>query len=383
MLSFLSVALLIYGAMHIYALAKLWQVLPHSLQLGMALALFGLVMTISPLILWQMAKHNWHSAAMVTSWVTYLWMGFLFLFCSIVLVFDAGGLLATMLGFKWHMTESMMLSTVGLLAISLLGYGFVEARQIHVEEIKITTPKLSQAIGRVTIAQLSDLHLGMMLGDEFLERVTALLRKIHPDIIVSTGDMIDGQGDDLDAMARRFLTLQPPKGAFAIVGNHEYYAGLDNSLRFLRSAGFSVLRGEPVTAGGITLAGVDDPGAVATGHEAAGGKALASASYGNFIVLLKHQPVVDRDARFDLQLSGHVHGGQIFPFGMLTRLTYGVRTGLTQLADGRLLYVSRGAGTWGPPIRIFARPEITLITIESENKQSLVTQLPAGRQGGQ
>ncbi len=97
-------------------------------------------------------------------------------------------------------------------------------------------------------------------------------------------------------------------------------------------------------------------------------KALASVTKGDFIVLLKHQPVVDRETPFDLQLSGHIHGGQIFPFGIFTRLAYGVRTGLTQLADGRRLYVSRGAGTWGPPIRLFSAPEITLITIESENK---------------
>lgn len=83
----------------------------------------------------------------------------------------------------------------------------------------------------------------------------------------------------------------------------------------------------------------------------------------DFIVLLKHPPVVDNDVPFDLQLSGHIHGGQIFPFIYLTRLAYGVHTGLTILADGRRLYVSSGTGTWGPPIRLFAPPEITLITI--------------------
>lgn len=370
MLAFLSVAFLIYGVMHIYALSKVWLAFPHSLGLELVLVFLGLVMTISPLILWYVAKQNWHSAAVITSWGIYTWMGFLFLFCSIALAFDFGHALAALLGFKWPLNESMAFITVGLLALAMLGYGFVEARQIRVEEIKITTPKLSPAIGRVTIAQISDLHLGMMLGDEFLERVIARLREIQPDIIVATGDIVDGQGDDLNKLAKHFLTFRPPKGAFAIVGNHEYYAGLENSLRFLRSAGFTVLRGESAAAGGIILAGIDDPSAGTLGQEARMDtqKALASASKNDFIVLLKHQPVVDRDALFDLQLSGHIHGGQIFPFGLLTRLNFGVRTGLTQLADGRRLYVSRGAGTWGPPIRIFAEPEITVITIESENK---------------
>ena len=96
---------------------------------------------------------------------------------------------------------------------------------------------------------------------------------------------------------------------------------------------------------------------------------LALANQGDFVVLLKHQPVADKAIPFDLQLSGHIHGGQIFPFGLLTRLVYGVNTGLTRLAEGRLLYVSRGTGTWGPPIRLFAEPEITLITIKSDKNK--------------
>ncbi|MGC2049376.1 MAG: metallophosphoesterase [Gallionella sp.] len=365
MLTFLTVALSIYGGMHLYALGKVWLAFPHTSTLTLALVLWGIVMTIAPLLLWQMAKLNWHGMNVVASWVVYIWMGFLILFCSIALVFDLGQALATLLGYKWPLNASVTLLTVGLLAFAMLGYGFIEAGRIHVEEIKITTPKL--ASGRVIIAQISDLHLGVMLGDEFLDRVIARLRDMQPDIVVATGDIVDGQGDDLNELARHFLTIKPPKGAYAIIGNHEYFAGLEDSLRFLRRAGFTVLRGESAAAGGIILVGVDDPIAVARGQEARVDtkKALASVTKGDFIVLLKHQPVVDKETPFDLQLSGHIHGGQIFPFGLLTRFIYGVSTGLTQLADGRLLYVSRGAGTWGPPIRLFAAPEITLITIES------------------
>jgi uncharacterized protein len=368
MLAFLSMALLIYGAMHLYALGKVWLAFRHSLALTLALALWGLVMTLSPLILWQMTRQNWHGPAFIASWVIYLWMGFLFLFCCIALMFDLGHALATLFDLRWRMDEPMSFVTAGLLAAALLGYGFVEARKIDIEEIRIATPKL--ASGQVTIAQISDLHLGVMQGDELLERVIARLREIRPDIVVATGDIVDGQGDDLDQLARRFLAIRPPKGAYAVIGNHEYFAGLENSLRFLRSAGFTVLRGESAATGGIILAGVDDPSAGAQRKDAsmATRAALASARENAYIVLLKHQPVVDRDIPFDLQLSGHIHGGQIFPFGLLTRLVYGVSTGLTRLSDGRLLYVSRGAGTWGPPIRLFAAPEITLIRIESENK---------------
>jgi uncharacterized protein len=368
MLSFMSIALLIYGSMHLYAFGKVWMAFPHSFGLALTLTLAGIVLTFSPLLVWYMERQNWHGATVVTAWTSYTWMGFLFLFFCIGLALDLGHALASLLSFNWPLSDAMAFRTMGLLALAALGYGLIEARQIQIEEISITTPKL--ASGRVTIAQISDLHLGMMMGDEFLERVIAKLREIKPDIVVATGDIVDGQGDNLDALARRFQSYTPPLGAYAVIGNHEHYAGLKNSLRFLHSAGFTVLRGESAKAGGIILVGVDDPSVQTPDQQARldTRKALASVTANDFIVLLKHQPVVDSGTPFDLQLSGHIHGGQIFPFVYLTRLVYGVHTGLTKLADGRLLYVNRGAGTWGPPIRLFAPPEITLITIASTNK---------------
>lgn len=368
MLTFLSVALLIYGSMHLYALGKVWMAFPHSYGLALALVVAGTALTFSPLLVHFLERQGWHRATVATAWVSYIWMGYLLLFLCIGLLFDLGQVLATLLNFRWPLSETLAFRSVGLLALAALGYGFVEARQMRVEEINITTPKL--ASGRVTIAQISDLHLGIMTGDRLLNQVIARLREIKPDIVVATGDIVDGEGDDLDALARHFQGYTPPFGAYAVTGNHEYYAGLENSLRFLRNAGFTVLRGESAKTGGIVLVGIDDTTATSSGQQARSdaSKALASVGASDFIVLLKHQPVVDGAIPFDLQLSGHIHGGQIFPFVYLTRLTYGVPTGLTELADGRRLYVSRGAGTWGPPIRLLAPPEITLITIASNNK---------------
>lgn len=368
MLSFLSVALSIYAAMHIYALNKVWLGLPHSVWLIVALALFGLVMTLSPIILWLISRQDWHEASFLFSWIIYLWMGFLFIFCSTALTIDLIHILATLTGIRWPLNATMSLFYTGLLSLLLLGSGLISAKQIQLEEISISTPKLPLAIGKVSIAQISDLHLSVMLGDEFLQGVIAKLHEIKPDIIVATGDIVDGQGDDFNALAKSFRVLQPPAGLFAVTGNHEYFAGLQNSLQFLRNAGFTVLRGEATATGGIILAGVDDASAgTALKQETkiSAKEALAALGKDGFIVLLKHQPVVDLETPFDLQLSGHIHGGQIFPFGLVPWLTYGVHTGLTRLADGRLLYVSRGTGTWGPPVRLLVAPEITLITIVS------------------
>lgn len=409
MLTFLSVALLLYGAMHLYAFGKVWMAFPHSHGLAPALILAGIVLTASPLLVHFLERQSWDRLSVATAWISYTWMGYLFLFLCIGLLFDFGHALASLMNLDWPLSAAAWLRAVSLSALAALCYGFVEARQIRVEEVTIATPKL--ASGKVTIAQISDLHLGIMRGNELLDGVMEKLRELKPDIVVATGDIIEGDGDDLDALARRFRTYAPPLGAYAVTGNHEYFAGLENSLRFLHDAGFTVLRGKAARAGGIVLAGVDDSTAANRGQQARldAGKAIAPFSANDFIILLKHQPLVEQDVtgcidersrqvghkapgtgpgqslhntaieprnrvsgcpEFDLQLSGHIHGGQIFPFVYLTRLTYGVRTGLTGLAGGRKLYVSRGAGTWGPPIRLFAPPEIALITIRSANERS-------------
>ncbi|HEY6094862.1 MAG TPA: metallophosphoesterase [Gallionellaceae bacterium] len=369
MLTFLSVALLIYGSMHLYVLGKLWLGLPHSSALAVGLVVAGIVLTLSPFLVWYLERQNWHRVTVAGAWISYTWMGYLFLFFCIGILFDLSHFLTALLHFKWPLSATNEIRSVALLAAALLGYGLVEAHQIRVERITITTPRL--ASGQLTIAQLSDLHLGIMQGDYFLDRIVGQLQELKPDIVVATGDIVDGQGDNLAELARHFRGYTPPFGAYAVTGNHEYFAGLENSLRFLHDAGFTVLRGDAVKAGGIVLAGVDDHTTAATGQPARTDirKALAGMGADDFIVLLKHQPVLDDGARFDLQLSGHIHGGQIFPFVYLTRLTYHVHTGLTELADGRKLYVSRGAGTWGPPIRLFAAPEIALITIKGMPKR--------------
>lgn len=345
MLIFFSTALLIYGTMHLYAFGKLCAALPNLSR--PALALIMVALTFSPVL----ARYS-----SLPAWAAYLWMGYLFLFVCIGLVLDLASALGRLAGLK--LLQPFALTP--LLALIAMSYGLLEARQIRIERVDIRTPKL--ASGKVTIAQISDMHLGVLMRDEFIDRVSEKLREIKPDIIVATGDILDGHGDGLDALALHLKSSTAALGSYAIIGNHEQYTGLEKSLNFFRTAGYTVLRGTSVSIGGITLSGIDDPGR----REIPKTVALPVATK-EYTVLLKHQPVIDSAMPFDLQLSGHIHGGQIFPFVYLTRLVYSVHTGLTQLPDNRLLYVSRGTGTWGPPMRLFAPPEITLFTITSSN----------------
>lgn len=368
MLSFLSVAVLVYASMHLYALGKAWKAFPHSRVLAVALVAAGIVLTLSPILVSLLEAQGWRGATVAAAWVSYTWMGFLVLFLCIGLLFDVCHALAALLKLRWPLSDASGFRAVALLSLALLGYGFMEAHQLSVEKIDITTPKLTS--GRVTIAQISDLHLGTMAGEQFLDRIVAKLQEIQPDILVATGDIVEGHGGDLNALAPRFRSYVPPRGAYAVIGNHENHGGAENALRFLHSAGFTVLRGESARTGGIVLVGIDDSRGLASAQLAHPDmrRLLGSLTANDFVVLLKHQPVVDDAIPFDLQLSGHIHGGQIFPLVLVTKLIYGVHAGLTRLGDGKLLYVSRGAGTWGPPIRVFAPPEITLVSISSANK---------------
>lgn len=368
MLIFLFVALSIYGAMHFYAFHKVWKAFPQSKALLVSLVAAGIVLCVSPVFVRYLENQDWHAAATVTAWVAYTWMGYLLLFFFVGVAFDLCRGIAALLKIRRIPSGVIVFRIVAIVSLAMLGYGFVEARDIQVERVTITTPKL--ASGRITIAQISDLHLGVTIKDRFLDRVMAKVAELRPDIVVGTGDIVDGQGDELNSLAARFHVYRAPLGTYAVTGNHEYIVGLDHSLRFLRNAGFTLLRAESARTGGIVLAGVDDSSRMSPGQDARTDvrQALAAATDRDFIVLLKHKPVVDDGLPFDLQLSGHTHGGQIFPLALPTRLINGVPTGMTRLDLGRQLYVSRGVGTWGPPIRLFSPPEITLFTIESSNK---------------
>jgi hypothetical protein len=296
-------------------------------------------------------------------------MGLLFLAFCLFAVMATGHLLALLI--KQLLPSLPLLtphrpagSALVLLAVLAAGfYGFFEATNLRVEKVVLSTDRLPAAGRPLRLVQISDLHLGLIHREEALAPIISRLQQLQPDLLVVTGDMVDAQIDHLEGLSLLWQRIQPPLGKFAVTGNHEYYAGLDQSLAFLRRSGFRLLRGEAVTVGErITLAGVDDPTGRAEQDEAA---LLAKQPRRRFTVLLKHRPRVNPKAAglFDLQLSGHAHRGQIFPFNLLTGLEYPLQDGLYDLPGNGRLYTSRGTGTWGPPMRVLSPPELTLFEI--------------------
>jgi predicted MPP superfamily phosphohydrolase len=210
-----------------------------------------------------------------------------------------------------------------------------------------------------------------MSDERHIRRIVDEINSLAPDVIVSTGDLVDMQMDHLQGLVEQIERLQARWGKFAVYGNHEFLAGIDAARDVTERAGFILLSGGGVTVNdAVNIAGVDDP-AVKRSMQQPGideAELLKQFNNGLFTVLLKHQPVMESASirRFDLQLSGHVHGGQIFPFGLLTRAFYRIPVGLSPAGDAGWIYVSRGAGTWGPPMRVLAPPEITLIDLRPE-----------------
>jgi predicted MPP superfamily phosphohydrolase len=372
---FLLVFFLIYGGVHLYLFLGAKASLALGTRTGIFVALFMIIMVLAPVIVHLSEKNGLQSLAHFFSWTGYIWMGFAFLLFCLSLAFDCYRILAHLGAHIFSFDPSSVIPparhafiTLLSLAAALALYGSFEALDIRAEMIAIRTAKIPEAIGRLRIVQISDLHLGLIVREKRLGRILKEVRAAAPDMLVSTGDLVDGETNNLSGLADLLREITPAYGKFAVTGNHEFYAGLTQSLAFTRRAGFTVLRGENADVGGfMTVAGVDDPTGRIYRSRAGTPEAelLEGCPGGRFTLLLKHQPVVLKASPplFDLQLSGHTHKGQIFPFTLLTRLVFTFNSGRYQLADGATLYVSRGSGTWGPPMRLMAPPEITIIDL--------------------
>jgi uncharacterized protein len=364
---------LLYGAVQFYCANKAirgmgFTGLGRWLSYGWALA-----MTAGPFLVWHLERcAQCQLAAVVVAWMVYGWMGFAFLFFCAGLVLDLYSSLAR-LGHIPRPEASTAFIFLVLLTSGVWVMGFHDVWEPRVEHVRVESSEIPAKADGLRIVQISDVHLGLLIGRQRLATIMTQVADLNPDILVSTGDLVDAQAHHLDGLSSLFADYKPRLGKYAITGNHESYVGLDHALAFHERAGFKLLRGDSVDVAGIILAGVDDPalyGPHWSGRPTAAPPEVEEAALldrfdpARFVILLKHQPRVEPKARFDLQLSGHTHAGQIYPFRYLVCLVHPMLEGMHVLNNGARVYVSRGAGTWGPPIRVFAPPEITLIELK-------------------
>ncbi len=370
---FLFVFFLLYGGMHIYAFLKAKAALSFSPGVAVSLAILMVVMFGAPFLVRMFERSDMESPARIVAYVGYTWLGVLFLFSSYSFIFDIYRLLVASGRLLAHKDISFLTLPVRpafflSLAFSLLTslFGYFEARDIRTEHVEIKTDKIPREAGRLRIVQISDIHLGLIVREERLKNILGIVKKADPDIFVATGDLVDGQVIKINGLSELLREISPRYGKFAITGNHEFYAGIEQAISFIRDSGFTLLRGESVS-GVINIVGVDDPTGERLGlsRKASEKDLLSGLPKDKFTLFLKHRPLIDPGAvgLFDLQLSGHIHKGQIFPFTILTWLYYPVLSGFVNVGESSYLYVSRGAGTWGPPIRFLAPPEVAVIDL--------------------
>ena len=308
------------------------------------------------------------------------WLGLMFMLVVLVAAGDLVRLLmAASRGIRGALppdADRRALFGRGLAAVAAVGavaggvFGIKEAMSsVRVRPIDVSLKRLPKSMDGLTIVQISDVHVGTTIGRQFIEDIVASANALHPDVIVITGDLVDGSVSDLRDAVAPLADLRAALGVFFVTGNHEYYSGVDDWMTELPRLGIRVLRNERVELRKgddvIDLAGVDDYNARGGGHGPDLRRALEGRDRSRELVLLAHQPraiVEAAEHGVGLQLSGHTHGGQIFPWNFAVRLQQPYIAGLHRHGDAQI-FVSRGTGYWGPPMRVGAPAEVTQITL--------------------
>lgn len=377
---FFAVITLVVGGTHYY----LWSRLIRAPELGPvwqrrgAFAFAGLALLIP---FGFMARSILpRPVASVVSWASYGWLGVTVLFLFLLL----GSELVRLVIRGYNAVSSapddpdrrlaISRGIAGVVAFVGLGAAVTGTAsalgQVALRNVKVPLRRLSPSFSGFRIAQLTDVHIGPTLGKDWLREVVASTNAANPDLIVITGDLVDGSVAALRDDTAPLADLKAKHGVFFVTGNHDHYSGADEWTAELERLGIRVLRNERVAIGGedgFDLAGVDDWSSKRSGngHGPDLERALAGRDPSRELVLLAHQPKQIHEAAakgVGLQLSGHTHGGQIFPWNFFVRLDQPYVSGLDRHLD-TMIYVSCGTGFWGPPMRVGAPSEIALVEL--------------------
>lgn len=377
---------------HAYFWARLFRDTSGSRGVRVAGAITLLVLASSVFLARWLARSRSREEVAELELVAFVWLGAcLFLFCSLAAI-DLYRLISWARVRRARETEPpkapfdperrrvLARSAAAVAGVTTTGLSGISLRsglgEVEVVEVPVRLARLPRALDGLTIVQLTDVHVGMAtINSGFVERIVEQVNALRADAVVITGDLVDGGVHALAPHVGPLAKLRSRWGTYFVTGNHEYYSGPDLWAAHLERLGITVLRNRRTVLGdsgpgGVTidLAGVEDP----SGAKWGGGpgpdlaQALAGRDPDRSLILLAHQPkqIVEASAHgVELQLSGHTHGGQLFPWGGLVRLTQPYLSGLHTHREGAQIYVSRGTGYWGPPMRLLAPAEITKIVL--------------------
>ena len=371
-LVFVAIALALVGGMHYYLWARLVRdpQLPETWARVLTVTIVALGVAM-PATLFA-ARLLPGSVARPAIWVSFIWMGVGFLLVAFFGLADLARLLAFVVARYRGPAEPdperrivlarTVAAGVSAVVAGLSAIGIRSALSgIQIKQLDVKLRGLPQQLAGFRLVQISDVHVGPLLRKDWVAHIVEQIRQLAPDLVAITGDLVDGRVHELREHVAPLAKIEARRGVYFVTGNHEYYSGVEEWYAHLPSLGVRPLRNERVeVAPGLELAGIEDP---------TGAPDLAAALHGRdpegALVLLAHQPRQFAEAAkrgVPLTLSGHTHGGQIWPFSWLVALAQPYLAGLHRRGESQL-YVSRGTGFWGPPMRVFAPAEITLLRL--------------------
>lgn len=317
---------------------------------------------------YMLARYN----PSVSNWLFFLLslpIGVVFLIFCTAVIYDISRILADKIPMddrrRSFFKRSLDLSSLAF-AGALSGKAIYEARHIEIENVDI---KLQGLKNNYKVVQLSDIHIGGLIDEKFMADLVERVNNLNPDIVVITGDLVDIKLEYAKPALNELKGLKSTYGTYFIVGNHEYFHGIGDIINSVNALGIKVLENENIYIGekgkGFNLAGVYDVMGNRTGHYKPDLQKALKNKADSPTVLLAHQPrfMNEIESEVDLVLSGHTHGGQLYPFRVFVKLVQPYLAGLYRHNDKVQVYVNKGTGFWGPPMRLGASAEITNITL--------------------
>jgi predicted MPP superfamily phosphohydrolase len=367
-LVFFSIVLGIWLVFHLYVGWRLWALPVFASPKGHRILLLGLaVLYVSYPLGRMLYHHGWPRLGTALEYGGGIWMGTLVVLLPMLGIVDLVTLFGLVLK-PWVVPLRTAAIGVGL-ALAVVAWigGYVRPRTV---ELEVELPDLPASADGLVVAHLTDLHLGALIGEKRLRSVIDQIDGMNPDLIVVTGDLVDGDAGTVETMVPALKTLTAPLGVYSILGNHEIYAGPERCRKLMRDAGYVVLDNAAAeVTPGLWVAGVPDSGRGpgTDGLDGALEAAFAEVGEGGAVIFLQHSPGNEEAtaaAGAGLMLNGHTHGGQIWPFHYMVLRAYPHIAGVREV-NGMTQVVSRGAGRWGAPMRLFAPSEIYRITLRS------------------
>lgn len=371
--------LVVFVSIHAYIYYRTRTAMEFGRIASFVIGVFFVAMIFAPFITRFAEKNNLYIVSTFFAYTGYTWMGILNILVPTLLSFDIIYILLNLI-FKYtnihlhiltHCNKYTFLLSL-FLSLLFTTIGIFEAQNVEVNHVSLSSRNLKEEISPLRIAQISDIHISQTLGYRFVSSVIKRIQEIDPDILVITGDLTDVDIRKNQKIIDALNKITPRYGKYAVSGNHDFYTGIEITSQFYKSTGVKFLRGEytqPVE--GVIIIGVDDDNGRNFDNfsEITEEEIIKGISEEAYTILLKHKPYVNNMVikRIDLQISGHTHGGQIFPFGLIVKSVHRYFAGLYRLSERMYIYVSRGTGYWGPPLRILSPPEITLFEIKRED----------------